>query len=383
MKVIFLDIDGVLNSRAYDKTRSLTEQSNIDETRLPLVKKIVDETGARIVLSSTWREHWCADTKLCDSDGVYINDVFAKFGLRIYDKTPDLGHGFDRPDEITAWLKYAEEPIESFVILDDYNYGWGKLSDSFVKTNPVFGRGLENEHVKAAIEILLPENRRTDKAKYNISIVGDSISTYVGYNPKGYRVFYNDDTARANGLESVEDTWWKQVINGLGGRLCVNNSYSGSFVAYEDDTSACSDARCSALHNDATPDIILIYMGTNDRGYEVAVGIDDSRNIKKFYGAYRCMLSRIKSNYPTAKIVCATLLIGKAKEGMGIDFDLFMEEDELYNQAIRLAVKEEGCILADLALSDVRYEAHDCCHPTGYGHKQMATLWLDSLKSLL
>ena len=58
MKVIFLDIDGVLNSRRYDAKRDKNGNTNIDETRLPLVKRIVDATGARIVLSSSWRNDW-------------------------------------------------------------------------------------------------------------------------------------------------------------------------------------------------------------------------------------------------------------------------------------------------------------------------------------
>ena len=58
MKILFLDIDGVLNSRAYDRKRNWSELTNIDETRLPLVKKIIDKTGAKIVLISTWRRHW-------------------------------------------------------------------------------------------------------------------------------------------------------------------------------------------------------------------------------------------------------------------------------------------------------------------------------------
>jgi len=154
MKVIFLDIDGVLNSRAYDRKRNRDEQTDIDETRLPLVKEIVTATGAKIVLSSTWREHWAKDPHICRDDGVYINKTFAKYELEIYDKTPDLGMDFDRPDEIKAWLDSSQESIESFVIIDDYRYAWGSLSDNFVKTNPNFGLGLEEEHVQNAIEIL-------------------------------------------------------------------------------------------------------------------------------------------------------------------------------------------------------------------------------------
>ena len=154
MKILFLDIDGVLNSRAYDRTRNWNEQTDIDETRLPFVKKIIDATGAKIVLSSTWREHWDKTNEKCDADGVYINKAFAKFGLEIYDKTPDLGLKFDRPDEIKAWLESTQERIEKFAIIDDYSYGWGSLSDCFVKTNPHFGLGLEEEHVLKAISIL-------------------------------------------------------------------------------------------------------------------------------------------------------------------------------------------------------------------------------------
>lgn len=123
MKVIFLDIDGVLNSRAYDRKRNWNEQSDIDETRLTLVKEIVDATEAKIVLSSTWRQHWDKKTECCDEDGQYINKTFAKFGLSIFDKTPNLGITALRRDEISKWMKETEEVIDSFVIIDDYRYG--------------------------------------------------------------------------------------------------------------------------------------------------------------------------------------------------------------------------------------------------------------------
>lgn len=157
MKVIFLDIDGVLNSRAYDRKRNWNEQTDIDETRLPLIKEIVDATNAKIVLSSTWRQHWSKDPNRCDVDGQYINKTFARFGLSIYDKTPDLGITALRREEISKWLKETEQEIDSFVIIDDYRYGWGDLSEHFVKTDPNFRLGIEKEHVEKAIDILNKE----------------------------------------------------------------------------------------------------------------------------------------------------------------------------------------------------------------------------------
>lgn len=154
MKIIFLDIDGVLNSRIYDRKRNRDELTDIDETRLPLVKELVAATGAKIVLSSSWRVHWDKFPDSCDEDGVYINDTFSKYGLEIYGKTPYLGICANRHDEVKAWLDNAQGIVDSFVIIDDYRYGWFELNDNLVLTNPNFGLGLEEEHVLKAVSIL-------------------------------------------------------------------------------------------------------------------------------------------------------------------------------------------------------------------------------------
>ena len=154
MKILFLDIDGVLNSRAYDCHRNWDEQTNIDETRLPLVKEIVEKTGAEIVLTSTWRRHLDDDLNACDEAGAYIVRTFAKHGLRIFSKTPDFGRDASRRDEVAAWLLERGKAVETFVILDDCAFGWGELSPFYVHTNPHFGYGLEEEHVIRAIAIL-------------------------------------------------------------------------------------------------------------------------------------------------------------------------------------------------------------------------------------
>jgi len=152
LKVIFLDIDGVLNSIAFDRERT-SEQGNIDETRLPLLKQILDETGALIVLSSSWRKHWEKEPSLCDNIGAEINSIFAKYAIAIYDKTPQLQSN-DRAEEIRLWLS-QNESTTAYAILDDIAFGWGAdLQEHLVKTNCRIGRGLESRHVVRAIKLL-------------------------------------------------------------------------------------------------------------------------------------------------------------------------------------------------------------------------------------
>ena len=212
-----------------------------------------------------------------------------------------------------------------------------------------------------------------------ISILGDSISTYIGYQPYGYKVYYREDRLYDNELESVDDTWWMQVIDALGGTLCVNNSYSGSTVRGGFFPAACSDERCSSLHGEHAPDLILLYIGTNDRGYNVPLGMEEPLDSETFYGAYRLMLQKIKRNYPSAKIVCATLPMGKLQGGGDLD-DIFKREDTRFDEAIKRAVREENCILADIASFKEPYESLDYAHPTKNGHRTLAELWLKALR---
>ena len=79
-----------------------------------------------------------------------------------------------------------------------------------------------------------------------ISILGDSICTFEGYNAKGYYVYYDKAIKQENGIKSLNDTWWYQAINYLDGLLCVNNSYAGSRVTGADYPSASCEERINA-----------------------------------------------------------------------------------------------------------------------------------------
>ena len=49
-----------------------------------------------------------------------------------------------------------------------------------------------------------------------VSILGDSVSTYTGWNPEGYMVFYENGIPARNGMNSYQDTWWARVLTQIG-----------------------------------------------------------------------------------------------------------------------------------------------------------------------
>ena len=165
MKIIFLDIDGVLNSKMYKASSS--KDGYIDLSRVKHIAEIVNATDAKIVLISSLRVDWDKSPELCGDDGKYINKCFNKYGLSIMDKTPYISFFTARRKEIVSWLSVHQNEVESFVIIDDMQDEWGNLSSRVVNTNPE-GYGLEEVHVKEAIELLKGRVRfKTKNAEKN------------------------------------------------------------------------------------------------------------------------------------------------------------------------------------------------------------------------
>lgn len=162
MRVIFLDIDGVLNSREFFRNRPLTQELNeIDEEKVKLLQQIVQATNAKIVLTSTWRIYDKADKVY-----QHLVGVLAKYDLSIFDCTPWINE--DRPHEIAVWLSMwnalrdVHEHIFGFVSLDDDStdkqYARYGMQHQLIKTT-FYGEhgGLQPEHVQQAIDILKME----------------------------------------------------------------------------------------------------------------------------------------------------------------------------------------------------------------------------------
>lgn len=151
MNVIFLDIDGVLNYRGCKSRCHGT--FGVENKQMQRLQQIVQKTGAKIVLCSSWKNGWHKDNKeLQDEWGNYLDERFKEFGLEIFDKTKD--RSFDRGEGIDTYVK--KNGITNWVVLDDdvfEDYKRYKIMSHLVKTSFYKG-GLIDKHISLAIKKL-------------------------------------------------------------------------------------------------------------------------------------------------------------------------------------------------------------------------------------
>ena len=211
MKIIFLDIDGVLNGynkwnifgyKIADKLnikkyyKKIIDPFGVHKSKVKRLAKIVRKTGAKVVLSSSWRyRYWkYANSMTVNkneydpskwSNNEYDNDIeklywlFKKFNIDVIDITERYsGERCRRDIEIQSWLNEYEsskyymtqeeyDPITNYIILDDENmillnyHG----DERFIQTSSIYigqdivglgveDTGLKRKHVKLAIQIL-------------------------------------------------------------------------------------------------------------------------------------------------------------------------------------------------------------------------------------
>jgi hypothetical protein len=124
MKVIFLDIDGVLVTYGYDAAYYNGTDMPFHRPCVECINILIARTGCKIVISSAWRL----------TQRLSLPTIFREEGIigEIIGVTPSLGN---RGREIAAWLNAADGRVTSFVIIDDADLGISTLfPNRFVKT---------------------------------------------------------------------------------------------------------------------------------------------------------------------------------------------------------------------------------------------------------
>ena len=184
-----MDIDGVLNGFDFSEyikynlwklvpfksiknfiREKLSHFAEIDKKRVKRLAKICKKTGAKIVISSSWRSGLLTNDNERKTEYDHTK-LFWKwidyYNIEVIGKTPRLRTSHDRQDEIVAWLSANQYKynIEKFVVLDDENADLQLFVNSnLVKTsykgyyraicNEMRWVGLTNKYVKQAIGIL-------------------------------------------------------------------------------------------------------------------------------------------------------------------------------------------------------------------------------------
>jgi len=141
-KVIFLDVDGVLNSEKYHVAlhqrilnKELSEDDlkfdhtllAVDPQAVKLLNRITTETRAKIILSSTWRS---------GKNLVELRDLFNLWGITgaCIGRTQDY-RGRKRGYEIEEVLEHLSDRIDKWCIIDDDDDMLDNQQDHFFRTN--------------------------------------------------------------------------------------------------------------------------------------------------------------------------------------------------------------------------------------------------------
>lgn len=152
MKIVFLDIDGVLNHEKFysdtktNRTIRKYRKNNIDPRSAKLVVDLCKQTGAKIVISSSWRFDGLDElTKRLRIAGIKDNYVLGVCSL-------ERPHEFGGTNKGTVIQRYIDENnIDKYVILDDEDM-LETQKPYFIKTSR--WTGFTKEDLKRAINIL-------------------------------------------------------------------------------------------------------------------------------------------------------------------------------------------------------------------------------------
>lgn len=186
---------------------------------------------------------------------------------------------------------------------------------------------------KAETYIAVFRGKITSLEGLKLSILGDSISTFYAAGSEmnsyysGENQFYYPRYSAT--VKTVDLTWWYQFLKATKMELGINNSWSGSCAVGSGTSAGNSDARLNTLDENGNPDVVIIYLGTND----CASGFETSA----FSEALVQIINKIKAKY-SSEIFITTLGYTKYT-GMQ-----YTEERRLeYNEEIRRLANEYEC----------------------------------------
>lgn len=143
-------MDGVLNTIYTKQYLRNGKCVFVEDKYVAILKKMVDISNAKIVLSSSWRKGWVdidnGNLNTNDAhDFIALKNKLLEFDIELFDKTPFIEHK-KRGLEIQKWLdEHKDFNIESFVILDDMDIVY-PLNRYLLQTS--YSTGLRDKYIQ-------------------------------------------------------------------------------------------------------------------------------------------------------------------------------------------------------------------------------------------
>ena len=159
--VIFLDVDGVLNSKFWDNDhqREISEGKYVDLEAVKLFGSLVKRTDAKVILHSGWRFWFDKAMNPLRHEAEFFANAMKNEGIQIAGVTPDLTteeirktkkFSLVKADEILQWLR--ENPTDNWVVIDDLELHNSEIAGRQVQTDAEVG--LTESDVEKAVNIL-------------------------------------------------------------------------------------------------------------------------------------------------------------------------------------------------------------------------------------
>ena len=145
-KILFLDIDGVMNPKWWNSNKPFDRYGCLFDPKTVIhLKKIISETGADIVISSSWKDMGLSELqnmwkerelpgRIIDITPDYMND-----DLLLKADPTSIDYLYNRGCEIKGWLLLHGDDVSKYAIIDDMDDILPDQQLYFIQTNPDVG----------------------------------------------------------------------------------------------------------------------------------------------------------------------------------------------------------------------------------------------------
>lgn len=162
-RIIFLDIDGVLNSNFWNDShqREISDGKLVDVEKVKLLSILVKRTNAKIILHSGWKYWFDQDLKPLRPEAENLIMLFKQEELLLGDITPNQSteeirtnkkFSLVKASEILSWLA-QHEYVDNWIVIDDLDLHNKEIEMHQVKTDSNIGLTIDDVY-KAEMMLL-------------------------------------------------------------------------------------------------------------------------------------------------------------------------------------------------------------------------------------